>query len=360
MKHHSTDETSTHESSVMRLLSMAFNRATFLVSLLGKTAASLRYLVVVMIAGLMISACHKAATTAAPAVATAETSSDSAVTTNVVLEPDVITHMGITTEPVTASRYTDEQEGYGMVLSHDAIAQIVADVSTAEAAAQQSRAALARMQRLADTPGALPLENAETATRQAAADAAALSLAQRRLSASFGQHPSWQDTNGVMLAQVASGQAKLVRVTFPLGTLNGTAPNSLRIARLDPNSNAVSWQATRVWTAPADTSIPGRSFFALLTNDDLGEGEHVQAWANVGTAESGVVLPARSIVISESKYWCFIEKPAGTFTLTEIDASKPIAAGYFVKQGVVAGDRVVVSNAGLLLARYSNPSTAAE
>jgi hypothetical protein len=38
----------------------------------------------------------------------------------------------------------------------------------------------------------------------------------------------------------------------------------------------------------------------------------------------------------------------------------PTADGYFVKEGVSAGDKVVTASAGQLLAREMNPSTAAE
>jgi hypothetical protein len=45
---------------------------------------------------------------------------------------------------------------------------------------------------------------------------------------------------------------------------------------------------------------------------------------------------------------------------TEIDTSMPTAEGYFVKEGLSAGDKIVTSSAGTLLARELNPSTAAD
>jgi hypothetical protein len=115
-----------------------------------------------------------------------------------------------------------------------------------------------------------------------------------------------------------------------------------------------------VWSAPADASIPGKSFFVLLKGSDAGEGERLLAWAPVGSAESGVQVPAAATVISGGKYWCYIEEKPGDFVRTEIDTSMPTAAGYFVKEGVSAGDKIVTSSAGALLARELNPSTAAD
>ena len=59
--------------------------------------------------------------------------------------------------------------------------------TTAQAAADQSRAAAARAQRLAGTPGAMAADAVESATRQVASDTAALALAQRRLSTVIGE-----------------------------------------------------------------------------------------------------------------------------------------------------------------------------
>jgi len=237
----------------------------------------------------------------------------------------------------------------------------VADIATAEAAAQQSRAALARLQRLDGTPGAMPAENTEAATRQAAADAAALSLAQRRLSAVLGQNSPWKhDDHSTALSDAASGKTKLVRLTFPLGVLRGNALQTVRIAHLDPSSATDSFRVNPIWAAPADAAVPGRSFFALLTAGDIDEGEHVQVWAASGSAERGIEVPASAVVISDGKYWCYVEKPAGTFARIAIDTSRPMVNSYFVKEGVAAGDAIVVTGAGLLLARQTNSSTEAE
>lgn len=308
---------------------------------------------------ILLSACH-------PSEPAAPTSNESATKTTsaaagVTLKPDEVATLGIVTTAATAATFTAEVAGYGVVLSHDVIAQAVADVASAEAAVRQSRAALARVQRLANTPGAFPVENQESAERQAAADAAALALAQRRLSASFGLNSPWSNHNAsTVLNELAAGQIKLVHATFPLGALGKITPHTLRIAHLDPNSPQESWQVTTVWDAPADASVPGRSFFAVLKDSTVGEGERVQIWVPTGAAETGVAIPAAAVVINEGNYWCYLEKPAGTYTRVAIDPGKPLADGYFVTQNVAVGDAIVTQAAGLLLARETNSGTEAE
>jgi hypothetical protein len=280
------------------------------------------------------------------------------------LTEEEVAKLGITTAKAAPVQYVPAKQGFGMVMSHDAIAQAVADVTTAQAGLRLSQAALARIARLDGTPGAQSAEARESAARQAAVDAAALRLAEAKSSALFGQRPPWAHQNdSKMLAELAEGQVKLVRVTFPLGVLSGAAPNSLRLSRLDAAAVGERWTARPVWDAPFDPSIPGRSFFAVLQHNDVGEGERVLIWAagdNSERAESGILVPPTAVIVIDGKYWCFVEREPGVFSRSPVDISRPTADGYFVKDGIKPGDPIVTSAAGLLLARQTNPSSEAE
>jgi len=314
---------------------------------------------------LLSSACHKtqpkaeADAPAADAKDKAAAGEDSAE--GVSLKPDEIVKMGIVATELKATTHTPETIGFGTVMPHEALAQAVAELTTAVAVERQSRSTFARGQRLAGTPGAMPIDTQEAAERQATVDQAALELAKRRLSSTFGQDPPWKNQeSSPELAALASGKIKLVRVTFPLGALGDSDPSTLRLAHINAAPGGKSWESRSVWGAPADASIPGKSFFALLKGGDAGEGEHLLAWAKVGAAESGVEIPAAAVIISNGQYWCYVEEKPGVFVRTEVDTGMPTVDGYFVKEGVSAGDKVVTASAGQLLAREMNPSTAAE
>jgi hypothetical protein len=311
---------------------------------------------------LLLGGCHKAVSTEskatpasdeAPAKATAAEGSEEGVA----LKPEEIEAMGITTTEAQSMQSAPEVQGFGVVLAHETIATAVAEVRTAIAAQHQSQSALARSKRLAGTPGAMPAEIQETAERQALADQAALELARQKLSSAFGQSPPWKssDNNAELLA-LASGQSKLVHVTFPLGSLSDTDPGTVRLARIDAYQGGKSWQSGVVWHAPADATVPGRSYFVILKNSEVGEGDHLLAWAPVGEAQAGVLIPAAGAVISAGKFYCYVEEKSGTFVRTEFDPSRPAADGYFVKEGIEAGDKIVTHAAGQLLARETNPS----
>ena len=102
--------------------------------------------------------------------------------------------------------------------------------------------------------------------------------------------------------------------------------------------------------------MPGRSFFAILKDSEASEGERLMAFAPVGEAEPGVLGPAAAALLSSGKFWCYVEAKPGTFVRIEIDPSRPLPDGYFVKEGISAGDKVVTHAAGQLLARQTNPS----
>lgn len=292
--------------------------------------------------------------------ASADTTRAQAMSAGVTLTPDQVGKMGILTTPAKAASYTPEAAGYAIIVAHEGLAQGVADLVAALAVERQSGAAFARAQRLAGTPGAVPADAVESAARQAAVDRAALQLARQRLSAILGQKPPWKDSDDSVLDALGSGRIKLVRATFPSGAIGRTAPASLRLERINAERSGSSWRSTAPWDAPADASVPGRSFFALLKGSDAAEGERLLAWAPIGLPEAGVAIPAAAVIISDNKYWCYIERAPGHYTRSEIDTHMPLGEGYFVNKGVAVGDQVVTQSAGLLLARELNPGTAAD
>jgi hypothetical protein len=275
----------------------------------------------------------------------------------VTLTADQVEKLGVATQPARAIEYREEAAGYGVVLNHESIAQAAAELATAQASERLSRSALLRAQKLDGTPGAVSADVEETAAQKAQVDAAALTLTTRRLSSMFGMKPPWSNGRGdAALQELASGKIKLVRVTFPLGLVSGPTPASLRAAHIGAGKPGMGWTMKVVWDAPADANIPGRSFFAQLVGSDAGEGERLQVWAPVGEPKSGVVIPTAAAVMSDGKYWCYVEKKPGTFERIEIDTTRPTADGYFVTGGVGAGDEVVTAAAGQLLAKESGSS----
>jgi len=117
-----------------------------------------------------------------PAGAAGAAGSPGADAANVSLSAEDKRKLGVTTVQPKPTSWNTESSGIAVVVSHDGIAQAVAELASAQAANRQSRAAVARAGQLADSAGALSAEARESAERQAGLDAAALALAERRLS----------------------------------------------------------------------------------------------------------------------------------------------------------------------------------
>jgi hypothetical protein len=329
-----------------------------------------RRLSAVLAAGcLLLGACHKTTSSAgegpqasdakgtenAKSQPTAKKDADAKedAAEGVTLTPEQVEKLGIATQPAQALDYSEEAAGFGVVVNHESIAQAVAELATAKATERLSRSSLSRAQKLDGTPGALSADVEEAAAQKAAVDAAALTLTSQRLSSALGMNPPWKNGDkDAILQHLAAGQVKLVRVTFPLGALSGGTPARLRAAHIGAKPGT-GWKMNVIWDAPADATVPGRSFFAQLVGSDAGEGERLQVWAPIGESVAGVVIPAAAAVMSDGKFWCYVEKKPGAFARVELDTGRPTADGYFVTEGVGAGDKVVTAAAGQLLAKES-------
>ena len=304
----------------------------------------------------LLAGCHPGASDSKTTAVDVSDKAAPADEEGVTLTPEEVGKMGIETTALVATRHAPETSGFGVVQSHEVIAQGVAELATAVAVERQSQAAYTRTKGLAGTAGAMPLDSLEAAERQAIVDHAALDLAHRRLSSAYGQNPPWKNTDGSReLTALASGASKLVRITFPLGSLQDTDPRELRFAHLAGSAAGRTWKSTAVWSAPADASVPGKSYFALLRGGEFGEGERVLAWAPQGEPEDGVTIPAGAAVITNGRYWYYVEEKPGRFVRTALDTSNTVDDGYFVKSAASPGDKVVTTSAGQLLARDLNP-----
>jgi len=271
------------------------------------------------------------------------------------LQAESLSRLGVRMAPLKAKESQPVVTGYGVVIDLEKLAQVDADLATAEAAVKTSRDALERIRKLFERKVAArpALDSAEN---QEAADAAKLALAQRRAMFVLGVHPPWKtpQERASIMARLEHGSVILVHATFPAGRVSAT-PSELGIARPLRSPSSIEWTTSTIWKAPADPAIPGRSFFALVRDTDLSQGERVVVTARQGNPVPGVVVPASAIVVSEGSTWCYVLVEPDTFARRPVDTRMPEGDGYFVTHGLASGDRVVTAGAGLLLAHEANP-----
>jgi hypothetical protein len=276
----------------------------------------------------------------------------------VALTAGQIKKLALVTEAAKSAKYSSETAGFGVVVPHEPIATAVAELVATRATARQVQSALVRQQHLAGTLGAVSAEVLEGSVQQNAVAIAQLHLSQQKLTALVGQDPPWADSDNAALGNLATGKLKLLRMTFPQDVMWEKMPWQVRAAHIGASEPAKSWATKKIWNAPADAAVPGRSFFALLDGRYAAEGERLQVWASTGEPEEGVVVPLAAILMHESKYWCYVEKEPGKFSRIEVDVDRPTAGGYIVLGRIAQGDELVVSAVSQLLAQETHSGAA--
>jgi hypothetical protein len=289
----------------------------------------------------------------APLAARAEAPATSAPVLGrvVTLTASDIVRLGLQTAPLKSASYAPHVHGYGVVMDLTELAQVDSALVTAQAAAQQSQADVHRYRALFAQGGAISRQILDTAEKQAATDQAQLLLAERNEFVQFGQQAPWLGSHPdkSVLQQLTAGHVVLVKATFPLDTLGAAHPTEVSVSHLSAQQDQPGWTTKQIWSGPADPTIPGRSFFALVRGSDLQPGEHALVSAPVGATIDGVQVPSGAVVFSEAKAWCYLQIAPGSYQRMQIDLGHPLAGGYFV--AAKPGSLVVVRGTGLLLAR---------
>jgi len=259
--------------------------------------------------------------------------------------------LGIATLAAQSVQHRAEVSGLGQVMGLDVLAQTDAELSSAEAAARSSDAALTRARGLYEADTSVSRQALEAAERQATTDSVQLALARRKSIAAWGRGAPWTSAaqRTALLAKVAAGTSAIVRASFPADS--GTAAaGAMRIEPLDGAPTA-PLSAASAWAAPADPTVPGRSYFLIVdAAESLTPGQRVRVFMPVGPSEAGVVVPAAALVIAQGGTWAYVEGKDGSFVRRAVSLSQPSASGYFTT-AVHPGERVVVQGAGQLLAR---------
>ena len=276
----------------------------------------------------------------------------------VALSSEDAEHLGIVTSPLRAAQYVPNVRGFGSVASFEALAQSISDLTTAEAAAEQSNSALAHARSLA-ADKLITRDALAAAERQVAIDGAQVLLAERKQAVAFGRNAPWHSKgeSDRIFAELANGHLVLVRVSFPSSVPAKTVPDTLTIRRVQQPVNGQSWNAIKVWEAPADPNLPGWGFFALVANSDLAEGERVLALMPMGRAVSGSLIPGNAVVLNGNQAWYYSQNKPGVYVRHALDISRPMDGGYFVQGEFTAGQPIVTQGESELLAHELNPSS---
>lgn len=250
---------------------------------------------------------------------------------------------------VEAAERAERIDGIATLVSPDTLAQLNADMRTAEISARFSQRAFQRYK----VTKSLPEHFVDNAERQAATDQNQVVLLDLKLRNTWGDQAPFLDAERrqTLVAELSRGTTTLVRLDFPQAL-----DRDLKNVSVVPLGGGEATTVTAIWPAPSGSvAMPGTAFFALMpSGPGLRPGDRAKVTAEASSALKGVVVPASAIVVYEGASWCYVETATGKFERKAVSLSNPVTDGYLV-QDLEAGTKVVARGASVLLSREAEP-----
>lgn len=187
--------------------------------------------------------------------------------------------------------------------------------------------------------------------RQLAAERTALNL-RDSMRQQWGERlasAATQDTPDSFLRRLLEHQDALIQVTLPY---EAPAPQLRSTISVSPTS-APNRSLRAEFISPAaviDTGMPGKTYYYRTAAQELRAGMRVTVRMQQQNAQlSGVVVPHAAVVWYGGKAWVYKQQSAERFVRVLIDTDAQASDGWFVSDGLQAGDRLVTSGVQLLL-----------
>lgn len=267
----------------------------------------------------------------------------------VVMDDETQGNIGLLVAKPTAGQITPELKGYGRVLDPAALAALVTEWASAQAAAAASSNEFARLKTLAPQGNASEraLQTAEAAARR---DQLASQSARDRLAWSWSKGVADQADLPGFVQSLNAHQTALVRIDLPAGETLKTPPLGVRVATLSGGSGEAEYLGA---ASSVDPQTLGRgTIFLLKTNAlELLAGEPLTGYLKLpGEPLAGAVVPHAAVVRAEGGGWVYVLNSGGaSFTRLPVALDHPVEAGWFLTEGVTTNDYVVVTGAQVLL-----------
>jgi len=256
----------------------------------------------------------------------------------------------VRTATLEAAQIAQRIDGFASVLNPEPLIALDAEIHNATLALEFSRRQYGRF---SNTP-TLPLLTVEGAERQLGTDTTQLNLLEARLRHTWGDEAPFTkpDARRSLVAELSAASRAIVRMDFPQAS--SVRPLNVRISPLGGGPDTA---IDTMWIAPSgNQAMPGVSYFGLIASGPgLRAGDRAKLTAETAT-RSGVVVPNASIVVSESRTWCYVETAAQKFERRAVSLEIPVADGYLVETGFEPGTKVVINGASTLLAREAEPA----
>jgi hypothetical protein len=269
------------------------------------------------------------------------------------LNRDEQARIGLVTAGLTAVTQSQEFTAYGVVLDPVPLATLNAEITSARAMVEASRAEYERARLLHSEQQNVSLKDFEAARAKFQADQAQLNLLNQRLANEWGAKiAAMARAERIGLIDALTKRvAGLVRVSLPPGQLLAQEPTQARVAALGFDNLPLVTHS--IWFAPSvDSHLQGQSFLLKVDAEEfpLRPGTALTAHLeSPGVARPGVMVPEAAVVRTGDRAWAYVQIAPMQFERRQLVVTSPAARGWFVTSGFAVGDRIVVTGAQALL-----------
>lgn len=255
--------------------------------------------------------------------------------------------IGLQTAPLAAATQAPGIKAYGRVLDSAALVILQNEMVAARAALQASQREYERVKTLSaqDNASARLLDTAEAGMKH---DQIALATAEAQLVAATGKTVA--DEPPDFFQALARQENILVRLDLPAGETPAATPTAAQLTL--PGTEPPVTADFLCRAATTDPQVQGAGFLFLVTNIPaaLTPGLAVTGILLLpGAPANGVVVPDAAVVRSDERAWVYTQTSETNFARREIILNQPVNDGWFVTNGVAAGEKVVVTGAQTLL-----------
>jgi hypothetical protein len=275
------------------------------------------------------------------------------------MSPAIQQKLGIATQALSATQRASETDAFAKVLDPEPLVQLDSDLATAVAAAEASRAEAARSKALHAADGSIASKDLEAAVAQARSDALKVQMLRNRLDLEWGPGVAHMSgaARAALVRGVVAGKIALVHVD----THNNDGQAGARTVKVDIGDDSVAGVVLgparaaepRLQSSGLIIEVSGPD--AILLSVGLTNSAHIES----KSPQTGYIVPLASIIRYRGLDWVYVRNGPDGFDRRMLQGPISEKEGFFVADGVSAGDQVVTQGAAALFAaEQSAPGSA--
>jgi len=269
---------------------------------------------------------------------------------NAVVKLDAETQklLSLKTETMTAAQLAPEIKGYGHVLDPAPLAALMTELATADAAYAVSSNELVRLKNLS-TSGNASARALQAAQAAELHDRLAAQSARDRLVMTWGKWVLEQPDLSAFIQTLTGLDNALIRIDLSAGQQLASQPLGAHVVALSGSSAEAAFLGRALGVDP-QTQGQGVLLQVKANDSRFLVGEAVTGFLKTtGEPLSGVIVPRSAVLRTEGAPWVYVQSADDQFTRKQIALDHPVENGWFVTNGIVAGDKVVVTGGQTLL-----------